>query len=50
MEKHDELGVHGDTDVVGEFRHHAALHLGFAVGVWKTCGEEASPRWSTAAV
>lgn len=34
MKKHDELGVHGDADVVGEFGHHAALHLGFAVGVW----------------
>lgn len=34
MKKHDELGVHGDTDVVCEFGHHAALHFGFAVGVW----------------
>lgn len=34
MKKHDELGVHGDADVVGEFCHDAALHFGFAVGVW----------------
>lgn len=34
MEKHDELGVHGDTDVVREFCHNAALHFGLAVGFW----------------
>jgi len=36
VEEHDQLGVHGDADVVGELRHHAALHFGFAVGVWNT--------------
>lgn len=34
VQKHDELGVHGDADVVGELGHHAALHLRFAAGVW----------------
>lgn len=36
VQEHDELGVHGDTDVIGELRHHAALHLRLAAGVWKT--------------
>lgn len=36
VQEHDELGVHGDADVVGELRHHAALHLGLAARVWKT--------------
>lgn len=35
MKEHDELSVHGDADVVGEFGHNTALHLGFAVGVWR---------------
>lgn len=34
VQEHDELGVHGDADVVGELGHHAALHLGLVVGVW----------------
>lgn len=34
MKEHDELSVHGDTDVVGEFCHNTALHFGFAVRVW----------------
>lgn len=56
MEEHDELGVHGDADVVRELRHHAALHFGFAVGVWggpkeekkenKTMRDETIPRFS----
>lgn len=37
MKEHDELSVHGDTDVVGEFGHHAALHYGLAAGVWDKC-------------
>lgn len=47
VQEHDELGVHGDADVVGELGHHAALHLGLAVGVCKrqaTC----QPRRRTA--
>lgn len=34
VKEHDELGVHGDTDVVCKFCHHAALHFGLTVGVW----------------
>lgn len=34
MKEHDELSVHGDADVVGEFGHHAALHYGLAAGIW----------------
>lgn len=34
MKEHDELSVHSDADVVGEFGHHAALHYGLAAGVW----------------
>lgn len=34
MKEHDELSIHGDTDVVGELGHNAALHFGFAVRVW----------------
>lgn len=34
MKEHDELSVHGDADVVGEFGHHTALHYGLAAGVW----------------
>lgn len=37
MKEHDELSIHGDTDVVGELRHHAALHDGLAAGVWNRC-------------
>lgn len=33
VKEHDELGIHRHTDVICEFGHHAALHLGFAVGV-----------------
>lgn len=35
VQEHDELSVHGDADVVGELRHHAALHLRLAAGVWR---------------
>ena len=33
MEEHDELSIHGDTDMICELCDHAALHLRLAVGV-----------------
>lgn len=36
MQEHDELCIHGDTDVIGELGDHTALHFRLTAGICNT--------------
>lgn len=36
MQEHDELCIHGDTDVIGELGDHTALHFGLTASICNT--------------